>query len=480
MKRKIRFLAPAALVIFAACERTTTETLVARAGDYELTAAAVAELLGPHNEIPNEPGAVGQLAGLWIDYTLLTDATLRDTTYSQIDVSELLEQQLEGELIADLSREVIQPDTAISDEELREIFVREGTGVRVNARHILMTYPPQASDAQRDSVRRVMQGVLQRLASGEDFATLAQNVSQDRGSGAQGGALGEFGPGDMVQPFEDAAFALAPGETSGLVETPYGLHIIRVDSKSVPTFDERKDEFRFEIQARRYQEAESLYVAELEAESEPEVAEGAVQLFKSMAEGTTGRLTPRAARRELVTYRGGAVTAADVLVFLDTRAPQTREQIISAPAPSIENLLLALAQRKLFIQAARDAGLEKPESYLDSLAGEFRAGFGQAAAAIGLGGLTVPEGATVEEVVQEAVFQLLDEVLDGTRNPVPLGPVGFTLRRNTRWELFETGVPVAVDRIWEMRGPGQAMAPPTSTPAPTSETPDTTGDEGGA
>lgn len=482
MNRMIRLMAPAALVVFAACDRPSTETLVARAGDYDLTAAEVADLLGPHNEIPNEPGAVGQLVGLWIDYTLLADATLRDSTYARIDVSDVLDQQVESELIADLFVEVVQPDTALSEAELLAIFQQEGTGVRVSASHILMGYPPQATAAQRDSVRREMEAVLQRLSSGEDFGSLARNVSQDRGSGAQGGSLGEFGRGDMVKPFEDAAFALEPGETSGIVETPYGLHVIRLDSKTVPTFEERKDEFRFEVQARRYQEAESVYVAGLEAEAEPRAVEGAVELFKSMAEGVTGRLAPRAAARKLVTYRGGAVTAQDALLFLDTRAPQTREQIITAPAPAIENLLLALAQRKLFIQSAREAGLEKPESHRDSLAAEFRNGLAQAAEVVGLKGLTVPEGMEVEEVVEAAVAQLLTEILEGTRDPVPLGPVGFTLRRNARWELFETGVPVAVDRIWEMRGPGQAVRAPggAAPPAPDPETADTAGSEGGA
>jgi parvulin-like peptidyl-prolyl isomerase len=73
--------------------------------------------------------------------------------------------------------------------------------------------------------------VLQRVRKGEDFAALAREFSADPSNKNQGGDLGWFGRGVMVKPFEDAAFALKPGETSGLVETQFGLHIIRLDER---------------------------------------------------------------------------------------------------------------------------------------------------------------------------------------------------------------------------------------------------------
>ena len=72
--------------------------------------------------------------------------------------------------------------------------------------------------------------MLARLEAGEDFATLATEASQDS-SAAQGGDLGYFPRGKMVASFEDAAFALQPGEISGIVESPFGLHIIKVEDR---------------------------------------------------------------------------------------------------------------------------------------------------------------------------------------------------------------------------------------------------------
>ncbi len=72
----------------------------------------------------------------------------------------------------------------------------------------------------------VAQEILERLKKGESFAALAQQYSID-GSRKRGGDLGEFGRGMMVKPFEDAAFALKPGEVSGIIKTQFGYHIIK-------------------------------------------------------------------------------------------------------------------------------------------------------------------------------------------------------------------------------------------------------------
>lgn len=72
--------------------------------------------------------------------------------------------------------------------------------------------------------------VLKQVQAGGDFAELAKKYSQDS-SAANGGDLGFFGKGQMVKPFEDAAFGLQPGQVSGIVKTDYGYHIIKVTAK---------------------------------------------------------------------------------------------------------------------------------------------------------------------------------------------------------------------------------------------------------
>ena len=115
---------------------------------------------------------------------------------------------------------------AIYDEKIKGLKPEE----EIHARHILVTSEDEAK------------AVAERLQKGEDFATVAKEVSKD--PSAEGGDLGFFGRGQMLKPFEDAAFALEVGQVSAPVQTQFGWHIIKVEEKRekpLPTFDEVKD-----------------------------------------------------------------------------------------------------------------------------------------------------------------------------------------------------------------------------------------------
>lgn len=100
---------------------------------------------------------------------------------------------------------------------------------QVHASHILLMYQgsmrSSASRSQAEAKQQIAQ-IKSALDSGADFAEQARQHS-DCPSSAQGGDLGPFGRGQMVGPFEDAAFDLQVGETSDVVETPFGYHLIR-------------------------------------------------------------------------------------------------------------------------------------------------------------------------------------------------------------------------------------------------------------
>jgi len=100
---------------------------------------------------------------------------------------------------------------------------------QINASHILLMYAgSERSSATRskEEAQTQIAGIAEKLGRGEDFAALARAHS-DCGSAQAGGDLGGFGRGQMVKAFEEAAFGLGVGETSGVVETPFGYHIIR-------------------------------------------------------------------------------------------------------------------------------------------------------------------------------------------------------------------------------------------------------------
>ena len=144
----------------------------------------------------------------------------------------------------------LEPTNFISGEDLQAYYNEHQQEFKtpevVKARHILKKFPDNATDEQKAEVKveaeKLLETVKAAIAEGEDFAELAKTHSEDTGSAPQGGALrgrnpdlppGDyFARGDMVQPFEQAAFdELAPGEVSDLVESRFGYHIIKLEEK---------------------------------------------------------------------------------------------------------------------------------------------------------------------------------------------------------------------------------------------------------
>jgi peptidyl-prolyl cis-trans isomerase C len=147
------------------------------------------------------------------------------------------------------------------------------SGERVRASHILVRIPEGATAAAKDEARRKADALLQRVRAKEDFAALARQASQDPGSARNGGDLGAFGRRQMVPPFEQAAFALKPGEVSDIVETPFGFHIIKVTER-IPArklaFAEVKDRLKLEMVQQKRQEAQQSFVNSLRAKGKIE------------------------------------------------------------------------------------------------------------------------------------------------------------------------------------------------------------------
>lgn len=145
-------------------------------------------------------------------------------------VSSILAAEYErrARQLADVSEPALR---AYYDAHRAELLAKP----RVRARHILL---PTREEAER---------VRAELGAGADFATVARARSTDRFTRDKGGELGWITAGTMVQAFEDALFALGAGQTSGVVQSQYGFHIIRVDEAepaAVPAFETVRDAVR--------------------------------------------------------------------------------------------------------------------------------------------------------------------------------------------------------------------------------------------
>lgn len=146
---------------------------------------------------------------------------------------EMTQQVVDRTMIERYTRQQTakMPRPTVTDEEARTFFeaVRGQVGARpanLSFEQALVKALP--SDSSKARARRTAEEVLAELNKGGDFEVLARRYSADP-SKEQGGSLGWFREGQMVRPFEVVAYALRPGQTSGVVETEFGFHIIRLD-----------------------------------------------------------------------------------------------------------------------------------------------------------------------------------------------------------------------------------------------------------
>jgi peptidyl-prolyl cis-trans isomerase D len=157
----------------------------------------------------------------------------------------------------------IEAGVSVSPQDLQAYYDQHRDDYRVpeqvNVSHILIKTPLPGADGKVDAkgveeARKKAEDVLKQLKAGGNFGELAKKYSEDPGSGKNGGSLGWIGKGRTVPEFEQTAFSLAKGATSGLVQSSYGFHIIRLDDKQaahVKTLDEVKDQIEGSIKQQK-------------------------------------------------------------------------------------------------------------------------------------------------------------------------------------------------------------------------------------
>lgn len=159
--------------------------------------------------------------------------------------------------------EVAQDDIADYYASHQEAFRRQE---RVRARHILFKLNQGASAEQESEIRTKAEKVLAELRDGADFGTLAKAHSEDIATKDKDGDLGFFPRGQMVKPFEEAAFTLPVGQLSDLVRTPFGYHILRVEDKTeaeVKPLAEVREEVIDKLREEKTREATEVFVDDL-------------------------------------------------------------------------------------------------------------------------------------------------------------------------------------------------------------------------
>jgi peptidyl-prolyl cis-trans isomerase D len=189
----------------------------------------------------------------------VTDAEVRARFDASKDRYAFPERRVLSYLLLDLPK--LQPRVTVTEAEQRAYYEAHPDEFKqpeqVCASHVLVKVkatPDAAEGHADDEARRIAQSALDQARAGADFAALARKVSEDQGSAPQGGELGCFERGRMVPEFSDAAFSLGPGQTSDLVKTQYGYHVIRVTARrdeTTPAFAQVRDRINNTLMGQR-------------------------------------------------------------------------------------------------------------------------------------------------------------------------------------------------------------------------------------
>jgi peptidyl-prolyl cis-trans isomerase C len=195
--------------------------------------------------------------GLPAEYKSLPDDVLfngvLDQIVQQITLSQIAEKtltprmkiEIENQRRSYLAAHVLNKAAAasVTDEALKKLFderfAKAEPSKEFNAAHILV-----ATEEEAKAIKTELEG-------GADFAELAKAKSSDTGSAQNGGSLGWFGMGMMVEPFEKAVMGMTPGQVSAPVQTQFGWHVIKLAETRAaagPTFEEKRDELAAELQ----------------------------------------------------------------------------------------------------------------------------------------------------------------------------------------------------------------------------------------
>jgi len=190
---------------------------------------------------------------------------------------ETLKVQMKKNLsVKQLVEKEILAKVRVSDEDAKSFYDSHPEHFqqkeKVRASHILIKSEADTDPVSKDERRKKLEAVKKRIENGEDFAALAREFSQCP-SAEKGGDLGFFERGNMVKPFEDAAFSMKPGEVSDIVVTPFGFHLIKVTDRSearTVSFDESKDRINQHLRQMKFTEEKNAYVGDLKKKSKVE------------------------------------------------------------------------------------------------------------------------------------------------------------------------------------------------------------------
>src|SRR5829696_5092213 len=461
--------------------------VAAEAVSRKLTPERLTQIMNSGKGIKADREVAKFVANVWVDYSLfgqavangklpLDSASIARAMWPQL--AELKGTHWHDTLMA--RRSAVPPTAADS--------LYRGNDVRV-LQHILYRVTPNAVPEVRNAARKKAVGTLARIKRGADFGQVASQVSEDPGSKADRGFLPPSPKGKFVPAFDSAGWSLAPGATSGVVETPFGYHIIKRPAQ---------DAVRERLSAYLVQSAgsrlDSIYMDSLALQNQIKVEKGAAT---AMRQATEDPDKARRSKKKLASFKGGELTVAEFMRWIQALPPQYATQLRQADDTMLTQFARVLSQNVLLLQQADSAKIQITPAEWKELAETYRDQVDSLRLDMGLdtAGLwdSTVSAADRNKVAATKVDQYFERLGAGKSRLRPLpAAMGSLLRDQSSHRVYDGGINRAVELAQAQRpkadstsaqggpmqrAPGPApipgMTPPPGQPQPPAAAPGT-------
>ena len=337
-----RILVLVLVVVVVGCGDLLNRNVVARAGDDELLVEWFASTLVQGEYVP-QATAFERWAWLWVQYSLfLQRVAAGDSLVDTTTVLAAMWPEVLINTVANYYDRLIAEQVTISAERIDSAYT---AGDHRMVDHILISTGPTFSEEENQGRRRAAEATHARLAVGADWSQEVRN-SDDLATKEVGGRLGLITSGEMVPEFEQAAYELAPGEMSDLVETRFGLEIIRR-----PTLDEVREEFTEEVTTVLVERWKAEYLEELSAERQLHVLDEGPEIMRDAADRPI-RVLALEPSRVIGTYEGGELTDVTFVGWLAALPAWEHMSIEGAGDEELkEKARVAMQNEILFLEA---------------------------------------------------------------------------------------------------------------------------------
>lgn len=393
------------------------------------------------------------IAGTWVEYALFAQAVAQDqlpTDSASIaealwpEISELKGTHFHDTLMADR--------TALSDSAADSLY--RAPDVRL-LQHILFGVRPNSAPDQRGATRRKAEGTLTRLRGGASFDALAAQLSEDPGSRADSGYLPPSPRGRYVAAFDSVGWSLAPGQMSGLVETPFGFHIIRR-----PSLAEARPRLADYLTERAGVRLDSLYMDSLAASNDIEVLDGAPAAMRAGAESPHDS---RNSGKVLTRFKGGELTVKEYLRWVRVLPPQYGAQLRTANDSMLTQFAKVLSQNVLLLREADSAGIRVTPLEWADMKRRYLAALDTLKAEMQLGGSDLTDASVPEEQREKLATLKVEQYFDGlVEGKIRLRPLpsalAMLLRDRMPNRLYDAGINSAVEAALTLRAQADSAA----------------------